>query len=184
MVPFSSLTTHCDSCWLDLENVSQISLAFSVPITTFLNRHLLMTSNINHNINHSTVLPISILIPSNLLHTDHITPSPCREQAMLCSPCWMKSKTPRHLTWPLKSPSSWPYLSRQCLFLPYSLGSVGNTEHSMHMLSILCLWILCVLFAWNNATHPFLLVNSYSSFNNPLRHHLLQEAFLDLPGLS
>ena len=59
-----------------------------------------------------------------LLHTDHITASPCKDRSTPCIPCWKKFK---HLTWHLKFPSSWFCLSLQCHFLPRRFSSVGNT---------------------------------------------------------
>lgn len=152
IIPFSSLTIQSitDSCSLDLETVSQINLAFSIPTTTSLNKAFII-SHINHSINLPTALPVLLLIPSNQSSTLTISfPLPAENNQCVTSPAgW----SPRLLAWDLEFPSAWLQLSLQCHFLPHGLGSVGNHVPCTHYVMPLD-FAHAVLFAWNNTTHP------------------------------
>lgn len=75
-----------DACSLDLETVSQLNLAFSIPTATSPNKAFFI-SHINHSINLPTDLPISLLISSNQSSTLTISfPLPAENNHCVASP--------------------------------------------------------------------------------------------------
>ena len=148
---FSQANQIAYSCWLDLENVSQINLAFSAPITTSLIRPHYLPHKPQHQLPNCSSSFSSYPFKS-LLHTDHITPSPCKDRSMPRIPCWIRFKTLNMafkvsllLALPISSvsfPAAWLHLSRKHLM---------SYAHVVYFMPL-----DFALFAWNNTTHPFL----------------------------